>query len=120
MKLRVLLLGIAISAHACGGDTARGSLCADTQAALRPAEGLDLTRDAGVAKYRAMLIEVGTLAESLIESDRATVAPKLDAVIAELDASLAGQGSSWSSADLMETLWDWCGHDVGLAYFVQP
>jgi hypothetical protein len=67
-----------------------------------------------------MLIEVGTLAERLIESDRATVAPKLDAVIAELDASLADQGSSWSSDDLMEILWDWCGPDVGVGYTVQP
>jgi hypothetical protein len=114
------LLVLAISAHAGGGDPARGSFCADTQAALQEAEGLDMTRPPGVAAYRVALIEVGTLAEGLAESDRARLVPRLDAVIAELDASLADQGSSWSSDDLMEILWDWCGPDVGLGYTVQP
>jgi hypothetical protein len=73
-----------------------------------------------VAAYRTALIKVGTLAERLVESDRARLAPELDEVIAELDASLADHGSSWTSSDLMEILWDWCGPDVGLGYTVQP
>lgn len=114
------LLVLAISVNACGGDPARFSFCVETRAALQPVEGRDLTRPSGVTAYRAALIEVRTLAEGLVESDRARLAPELDEVIAELDASLADQGSSWSSVDLMTILWDWCGVDVGLAYTVQP